>query len=151
MPLRKNFLSGKSLAPRHVNGRKSAGPSPASFARPQARGATCAGLLGVPETVFLDQQLGAAVHLHDDLVSPYKDVPPQPGVHFRSLANRRRTPPRINCTKPVNTLSSTLMARKTPKNAKNIHATKAGMSHGISGVGQKWGLDRKPECPLETT
>jgi hypothetical protein len=42
--------------------------------------------------------------------------------------------------------------RKTPENTqKNIHTPKAEMLSGISDLSQKWGLDPKPECPLEST
>jgi hypothetical protein len=36
-------------------------------------------------------------------------------------------------------------------NAKNIHTPKARMFIRINELSQKWGLDRKPECPLGST
>jgi len=67
----------------------------------------------------------------------------RPDRHCAALRN--------NCTKPVNPMGLTLSSRGGRENAKNIHTPKARMSHGISEISQKWGLDRKPECPLGST
>jgi hypothetical protein len=40
---------------------------------------------------------------------------------------------------------------KMPENRKKHPRSKAGMLHGINNIGQKWGLHRKLECPLEST
>ena len=76
--------------------------------------------------------------------------PVEPEERRAVHAGRHRTPPGDNCTNPVNPMDSIFIASKTPENAKNIHAAKAGMSHRISKISQKWGLDRKPECPLKS-
>ena len=44
-----------------------------------------------------------------------------------------------------------LPVAKIPENTQKTSTSKAGMSHGINNMSQKGGLDRKLECPLEST